>query len=105
MSILITSRFQPHENPTGGPWGPRMTAVAREAIESRQIAILRDISQGWGAATTLEETMASIVRSTHAALDSPDTLVRLLLPSASNRLRVRMSVPHKLEGSQWRGRR
>jgi signal transduction histidine kinase len=79
--------------------------VAREAIEPRQIAILRDISQGWGAATTLEETMASIVHSTHAALDSPGTSVRLLLPSASNRLRVRMSVPHKLEGSQWRGRR
>jgi signal transduction histidine kinase len=82
-----------------------MNAVAREAIEYRQIAGLRDISQGWGEATTLEETMATIVRWTQAALDAPDASMRLLLPTTSSSLRVRASHPPTVEGPRWRGPR
>jgi hypothetical protein len=95
--------FRSTRNPSGGPRGPRMNAVAREAIEYRQIAVLRDISQGWGEATTSEDTMATIVRWRQAALEAPGASLRLLLPSATDRLRVRMSSPSNAAVTLWRG--
>jgi signal transduction histidine kinase len=102
MSIVTISRSGDKQNPSRGPWGPGMNALAREAIEHRPIAVLRDTSQGWGGALTLEETMATIVRWTRAALGRRAS-VRLLLPNKAGHLRV--GHPSTVEGSSWRGRR